>query len=379
MDKYRQEYKRQIRDYLESYIPDYVDFLKKRYKKYSYICGFGVGNMGSCVPNLVSLIDRKLDFFCDNSVEKTGKKDPYGYGINVISLNELLKHKEDTAVLVPTRYYKEIYTQLTELGFPLVDRVFPNKIWIDGYLKTHDREKVIENICKVIDVLSDEESCRVITRIIQEWTTDEYHFGQLDDIYVVPQYFQKSIMSSCAHEVYVDCGAYTGDDIYEFIKYTKGHFKGYYAFELNAESYKQLVHNVSEQWGEYADKIVLVNKGVSECTESIHYSEDGEGSHMSDEGNIDGEAVALDDYFDEKNEVTFIKMDIEGSEMQALRGANKLISNNFPKLAICLYHKTEDIWEIPLYIKQHWPEYKIYIRHHTDLLNETVCYAVKED
>ena len=109
MAKHEQEYKRQIRNYLESYTPDYADFLKSRYEKYQYICGFGVGNMGNCVPNMVSLIGRKLDFFCDNNPEKTGKKDPYGYGIDVISLKKLVNYKEDTVVLVPTRYYKEIY------------------------------------------------------------------------------------------------------------------------------------------------------------------------------------------------------------------------------------------------------------------------------
>lgn len=379
MAKHEQEYKRQIRNYLESYTPDYADFLKSRYEKYQYICGFGVGNMGNCVPNMVSLIGRKLDFFCDNNPEKTGKKDPYGYGIDVISLKKLVNYKEDTVVLVPTRYYKEIYTQLTELGFPLVDRVFPNKVWIDDYLRTHDRQKVIDNVCNTIDILEDEESCRVLTRIMQEWTTNEYRFGQLDDIYALPQYFQKDIVPNRADEIYVDCGAYTGDDIPEFIKYTEGNFKRYYAFELNAESYRQLVDNVSEKWKKYTDRFVLVNKGVSDRTEAIHYSENGEGSCMSSEGNTEGEAIALDDYFGDQGEATFIKMDIEGAEMQALQGADKLISQNLPKLAICLYHKTEDMWEIPLYIKQHWSEYKIYIRHHTDLLNETVCYAVKAD
>ena len=125
----------------------------------------------------------------------------------------------------------------------------------------------------------------------------------------------------------MDCRAYTGDDILEVIRYTEGYFKRYYTFELN--------------------------KG--------------------------GEAIALDGYFGNQGEATFVKMDIEDSEMLALRGADKLISHNLPKLAICLYHKTEDIWEIPLYIKQRWSEYKIYIRHHTELLNETVCYAVKAD
>jgi hypothetical protein len=78
-----------------------------------------------------------------------------------------------------------------------------------------------------------------------------------------------------------------------------------------------------------------------------------------------------------KNEkITFIKMDIEGSEPQALSGAEEIIKKQKPKLAICVYHKPEHLWEIPLYLKKIVPEYKIYIRHHTPLEYETVCYAV---
>ena len=70
-------------------------------------------------------------------------------------------------------------------------------------------------------------------------------------------------------------------------------------------------------------------------------------------------------------------MDIEGMEIPALKGGKKLIERCYPTLAICMYHKETDYWEIPMLIKENWPDYKIYIRHHTDLMNETVCYAVK--
>ena len=68
-------------------------------------------------------------------------------------------------------------------------------------------------------------------------------------------------------------------------------------------------------------------------------------------------------------------MDIEGAEQNALEGAKDIILRNKPKLAICLYHKPEDLWEIPLYIHSLVPEYKIYIRHHSHTNEETVMYA----
>lgn len=81
-------------------------------------------------------------------------------------------------------------------------------------------------------------------------------------------------------------------------------------------------------------------------------------------------------YSEESPKVTFIKMDIEGAELESLKGAQKVIQRDKPKLAICIYHKPEDMVELPLYIKELVPEYKFYIRHHSNFINETVLYAI---
>lgn len=74
--------------------------------------------------------------------------------------------------------------------------------------------------------------------------------------------------------------------------------------------------------------------------------------------------------------ITFIKMDVEGSELEALKGAENIIKNQHPKMAICLYHKIEDFWQIPMYIKAIVPEYRFGIRHHCPAnFNDTVLYA----
>ncbi len=75
-------------------------------------------------------------------------------------------------------------------------------------------------------------------------------------------------------------------------------------------------------------------------------------------------------------DVTFIKMDVEGAEMKALMGAQNIIISKRPKLAICIYHMPpEDFWEIPIYIKSLVPEYKIFIRHYNFDILDTICYA----
>lgn len=74
--------------------------------------------------------------------------------------------------------------------------------------------------------------------------------------------------------------------------------------------------------------------------------------------------------------VTFIKMDIEGAELESLKGCKRTILNNKPKLAICVYHKPEDIWEIPSIILEYFSEYKLYLRHYSFAGSETVLYAL---
>lgn len=86
--------------------------------------------------------------------------------------------------------------------------------------------------------------------------------------------------------------------------------------------------------------------------------------------------VAIDDVVDPQERVTMIKMDIEGSELEALRGARKTICRDKPRLAVCIYHKAEDMTEVPLYIKELVPEYRLYVRHHSKEIGETVFYAV---
>ena len=74
--------------------------------------------------------------------------------------------------------------------------------------------------------------------------------------------------------------------------------------------------------------------------------------------------------------VTFIKMDIEGAEVEALKGAKEIIQRDRPKLAISAYHRAEDIVNIPILVKEFVPDYHLYFRHYSNDVNETVLYAV---
>ncbi len=77
-----------------------------------------------------------------------------------------------------------------------------------------------------------------------------------------------------------------------------------------------------------------------------------------------------------REKVTFIKMDVEGAELKSLMGAHDTILRDRPKLAVSIYHKYEDMIQIPLYIKSLVPEYRLYVRHYSNNACETVLYAI---
>lgn len=101
--------------------------------------------------------------------------------------------------------------------------------------------------------------------------------------------------------------------------------------------------------------------------------------HQRSRGNVPCSIVKLDDLIDEiGGKVDLIKLDVEGGELQALQGAEQCIASRKPKLMISMYHKPEDNWEIPRYIRSIAPDYRLWLGHHMFMGIETVLYAAVE-
>jgi hypothetical protein len=96
---------------------------------------------------------------------------------------------------------------------------------------------------------------------------------------------------------------------------------------------------------------------------------------MDESGNIRIEVDSID-HVTQGEKVSFIKMDIEGAELEALRGAQNTIRQHKPKLAVCVYHMQEDLVTIPQYILSLREDYKLYLRHYGNSCTETVLYAI---
>lgn len=193
-----------------------------------------------------------------------------------------------------------------------------------------------------------------------------------------PQYFDKDILRFSEDEVFVDCGAYTGDTAAEFIEHCNNKYKCIYLYEPAQENIALCRENLAD----YKD-IVFRQAGVGSKPGKMTFSGGANnycgsfipfyGSGADAQSTL--EIVRLDD--DISQQVTFVKMDVEGYEPEAIAGAAALIKRDRPKLAVCLYHMVSDIWEIPCQIMDINPDYKLYMRQYSKKnYGELILYAV---
>ena len=176
-------------------------------------------------------------------------------------------------------------------------------------------------------------------------------------------------------EILIDCGAYNGDTIEQYLDFTDSNYKKIYAFEPGKEIIEVLKKNVSSY-----KNIEIVNKGVWNENTFLIFEDSGETSHIDNkEGENTVEVTTIDTVVQSDERITFIKMDIEGSELEALQGAVETIKRDMPKLAICCYHKKDDIIELFTFVKNcenSEYRYNIYLRQHSNSAYETVLYAI---
>ena len=185
------------------------------------------------------------------------------------------------------------------------------------------------------------------------------------------QYFDLPSLPHKEKEVFVDAGCFDGLSVRNFLRWSGGNYESIMAFEPDKKCYEQCEERLKD-----VGKLTLIDKGVWSSREVLSFRATGASdSAVSSDGEEQIETVQLDEVLDDRN-VTFLKMDIEGAEKEALLGAQKTIERCRPKLAISIYHKPEDIWELPELILDMYPDYELYVRHYSLRDAETVLYAI---
>ncbi len=297
----------------------------------------------------------------DNASAKWGNK---AAGYEVLPLEKLQDCDQNALMIITSSYVQEIRSQLLEHGFRQIYSY--QELTHIGRMFSEDEVKKLES---VKGYLADNKSKEVIDAIVQKRRKGECDFS---DICEENQYFAENLVHVGENEVFVDGGAYIGDTIEVIIKKTGNKFSRIYAFEPEASNYEKL----KEQYG-CDGRIRLVHAGLGRSHQELYFiknEKNREAGRVAEYGEESIIIENIDDYIQER--VSFIKLDVEGFEMDTLRGAEKTILLYKPTLAICLYHKAEDLYEIPQYIHSLAPEYKLYVRHHSKGVAETVLYAI---
>ena len=160
------------------------------------------------------------------------------------------------------------------------------------------------------------------SHIVRSSPADEYFSGWSD----------ASTFHLGARENFVDCGAYQGPIVQKFLGATGYRYETITAFEPDRQNFEKLQKISPHPLHDFHP----INKAVSSERKSLRFKETGTmSSHVSEEGDVVVETVRLDD---ELEKLTFLKMDVEGFETDALKGAQRLLSSQRPRAAVCVYH-----------------------------------------
>lgn len=308
----------------------------------------------------------------DNDKNKSGIVDLDGEEYPVYTPEAITsKIEEKFIVLICGTYTIEMAEQLESLGI----QDYYSELWMnypDELKKNIVPQSIDMNKIEIVKMLlSDTDSSWTLNEVVEKRKkgvidyTDIMYRGKSE--YFIDDYWRPEWDGAI-----IDGGAYNGDTIEEIDFVTKGRFKKIYSFEP-----QQNLANIIKKdilW-RYGDRVEFFNKGLWSSSAELYF-ENGDNSVS---GRIDAQATnviitcSLDEVVDEK--VSFIKMDIEGAEVEALKGAGRIIKRDKPCMAICIYHKPSHLWEIPILIHEMVPEYKFFVKHCGVSMYGTILYA----
>ena len=276
---------------------------------------FGTGDYGKMIAQLWPM---QLCGFLDNASAKQGKT---LFGCPICTPKEICRHPDALVVITARPYHVAMKEQLHSLGV--------------------EEERILD---------------------IGGWA---------EEIVYPSIYFDLPALMPGKEEVFLDVGSYDGKTAECFVDWAQGHDQQIYCFEPDPANQEKIRTRLSA----YHD-ITIVPKGAWDSAAELRFcANKKEMSYVSTEGETVIQVDAIDHVLAGERP-TFIKMDIEGSELAALKGAEQSIRKYRPKLAISIYHRPEDIFTLPDFILSCHSDYQLYLRHYSLGFFDTVLYAV---
>ncbi len=276
------------------------------------------------------------------------------HGFHVTSFREAKEHFGKMNILLAFGVFRPDLTEKikkmaeTENFFVPEVPLFGEGLFDKAYAKEHEKELV-----SVYEMLSDNASRKVFENLIAYKITGRPQYLWECESEKSEDY--KTLIPYKAGDIYVDLGAYDGDSVVEWHTLYPDHGE-IYALEPNHKSFLKLKENTKDipsvtalEFAAWNKKEVLFFNGKS-----------GRSAAISDTGKTEVMGIDVDSVCQKAD---FIKFDVEGAEREAIEGCRRLITAKKPALCISAYHRTEDIFAIPLQVKALCPDYRVYLRH----------------
>jgi FkbM family methyltransferase len=340
---------------------------------------FGAGRLGRSILHGIAGTDLDAVSFADNNHRAWGT---IADGLPVVSPQDAANEHSQDAVFVVAIWHPSqlplmsaLLDQLRTLGcravaFPLLfwrhpSTFLPYFFWdLPANILQHG-----EDIAAAFELLCDDSSRQSYADQLQLRLRSD--FDCVGAPLASDQYFP-GLFSLSSDECFVDCGSYTGDTIQSFISQTDNCFRKVIAFEADPAVSGGLQTFIND----IGIRAALHNTVVGAHNGVVHFAGDGiGGGRITAASGCEVPCVCLDNALS-RERVTFIKMDIEGAELQALEGAHRIIRRDRPVLAVCGYHKPDHLWRVLASLRNLAPDSALFVRSHCADGLDTVCYAV---
>lgn len=325
---------------------------------------FGINEYAESIMEQVNIDGLVDDFTKEKSVK----------GIPVVSIESISANALVISTVTKARVLSA-NKRLATFKFEYLDyysffKFSPKKVKQIEYLDGAKKD-ILENFDKynsIYQLLSDDISKSQFYNLVNFRTSYNIEYLRGFNLLIDKQYFEDFLELRDSGEVFVDVGSYDGYTAEYFIKKCP-YFDFIYIFEPIEENYSFIKTKFKNN-----SNIQAYNLGLSDKKDILNFELDGSASKISESGGVKIKVDKLDNII--KEEVTFIKMDIEGSELSAINGAREIIKKYHPRLAISVYHKKDDFWKIPELILSIRDDYKLYFRHYTEGYIESVMFFI---
>jgi FkbM family methyltransferase len=341
---------------------------------------FGTGQLGQLTLDRLRRAGVEPVCFSDNNQGRWGTKID---GLEVLSPVDAVTRYGQAAAFVVTIFNGSApRAQLRQLGCKCVVSVatlfwkYPQQFMPELGIDTPALlTQYAEQIRACFGLLSDELSRQELCDQLQwrYWLEPEFLPLPNDPAEL---YFPKDLIIPNDEEVVVDCGAFDGDCI-RSLQRLERKFAHIYALEPDSRNRLSLQAFLRGQSASLDSRVTVWPYATGEKDGTLSFDSTGD---VASKVSRSGEGTTIEcrrlDSLPWTLAPTYIKMDIEASEPFALIGGSDLIRRERPVLAVCLYHRSQHLWEIPNLIHSIEPSYSLFLRRYAEDCWEQVCYAI---